>query len=77
MSMRRKDALKRLKGFVPNVEEHLQQIADNPTSRDVPHWIDEIKSWIRQMEKVLPHVGVRTANKWRAQIEEWKAKLEN
>jgi hypothetical protein len=77
MAMRRKDALKRLNGLYPLVEEHLQKIADDPTSRDVPHWTQEVNSWIRQMEDVLPHVGDNTAAEWSARIADWKARLED
>jgi hypothetical protein len=75
MAMSRKDALKRLNGLRPKVEGHLQKIAGNPSSRDVPHWTKEIESWISQMDDVLPHVGADTSAKWFIRIAEWKAKL--
>jgi hypothetical protein len=37
--------------------------------------MNEINSWIKQMEDVLPHVGEKTAAEWLAKIAEWKAKL--
>jgi hypothetical protein len=75
MAMSRKDALKRLNGLGPRVEEHLGKIANNPGSRDIPHWTGEIDTWIKQMEDVLPHVGDKTAAEWAAKIAEWKARL--
>ncbi len=75
MAIPRKEALKRLKGHAPTIEKHFRKIAADPTNWSVLHWIGEINEWIRQMEEVLPHVGVKTAQKWRAQIEEWNAKL--
>jgi hypothetical protein len=75
MAMSRKDALKRFNGLAPRVEEHLQKIANNPASRDVPHWIGEINHWIERMEDLLPHAGDKTAAQWAARIAEWKARL--
>jgi hypothetical protein len=73
--MNRKDALKRLKGLAPRIEEHLSKIADDPTSRDVPHWMTEINTWIEQMEDMLDHVGEKTSEDWREKIAAWKATL--
>jgi hypothetical protein len=75
MAISRKDALKRLNGLSPRVEEHLQRIANNPGSRDIPHWTAEAENWIRQMEDVLPNVGDKTAAEWAARIAEWRARL--
>jgi hypothetical protein len=75
MAMSRKDALKRLNGLTPKIEEHLQKIANDPMSRDLPHWTREVENWIRQMEKVLPYIGDKTAAEWAARIAEWKARL--
>ena len=75
MAISRKDALKRWKGLAPQVEEHLQKIADNPASRDIPHWTAEINHWITQMENMLPHAGDKTAAEWAARIAEWKVRL--
>jgi hypothetical protein len=73
--MTRKDALKRLSGLGLRVEEHLEKIASNPGSRDIPKWTTEISNWIQQSEKVLRHVGDKTAAKWAARIADWKARL--
>lgn len=75
MGMSRKDALRRLNGLAPRIDDHLEKISDDPTGREVPHWSVEINSWIKQMEAVLPQVRGKTAAAWAAQIAEWKAKL--
>jgi hypothetical protein len=75
MAMSRKDALKRLNGLAPRLEEHLQKITSNPASLDVPHWIGEINHWIKPMENLLPHAGDKTAAEWAVRIAGWKARL--
>jgi hypothetical protein len=70
--MKRKDALKRMRGLAPQIEEHLDKICNDPSSRDVPHWVKEIESWIRQIESLLPYVGERTAEYWGRRIEGWR-----
>ena len=77
MAISRKKALKLLHGYAPRVEEHVQKIANDPASRDVPHWLHEAKSWISQMEDVLPHVGRKTAGEWQRRIAKWQASLGN
>jgi hypothetical protein len=74
MSISRKEALKRLNGLAPRIEEHLLKIANNPGSRDIPHWRGEITHWFKQMERLLPHVGGKTAGEWLARIAGWKDK---
>jgi hypothetical protein len=73
--MTRKDALKRLHGLAPQVEEHLEKIRNHPSGRDVPHWVKEIESWIWQMEAALPYVGKKTAGDWSRRIKGWKGLL--
>ncbi len=36
-----------------NIEEHLDNIANNPTSRDVPHWQSEIRTFEEQLRLAL------------------------
>ena len=50
----RQGALRRLNGLSIRVEQHLEKIAKNPVSDEVPHWKSEIRQWIIQMEHVLP-----------------------
>jgi len=77
MAISRKDALRRVNGLAPRVEEHLSKIAAEPASRDVPHWTNEINSWIKQVEELLLHVGKRTSSQWSTRVAKWKAELEN
>jgi len=73
--MNRKDALKRANGLAPQIEEHLDKIGDNPASRDVPHWMREVRAWIGQIEAMLPHLGQKTAEDWARRIEGWRARI--
>jgi hypothetical protein len=75
MGVRRKDALAKMLGLVPQVERHLEKIAAEPASRDIRHWQAEIRSWLNQMEALVPHVGKKTAQEWQARIESWRAQL--
>jgi hypothetical protein len=74
-AMRRKNALKRLSGLALKVDEHVQKIAADPTSRDAPHWQKEVETWIQQMEAVLLDVGEKTADAWAARIGQWKQQM--
>jgi hypothetical protein len=71
----RKDALKRLDGLAPQVEEHLAKMAATPRSRSVPHWRKEVASWLEQMDRLLPALGKKTAAGWEERIAGWKAQL--
>lgn len=76
MSIRRKTALKRLIGLAPMIEAHLELLDQEPNSTAVLHWKAEIRSWLRQMNDVLPHVGGRTARVWQDRLEAWASLLE-
>jgi hypothetical protein len=75
MAIPRQQALKRLEGLAPQVEEHLAKIATNPTSRDVPHWKTEIRAFLGEMERLAPHTGRKTGEEWAAKIAEWRRLL--
>lgn len=75
MGITRKDALRRLAGLAPRVIEHLEYLAEEPDSQDVPHWKHETRNWITQMEEVLHAVGKKTGAQWRDQINAWLARL--
>ena len=75
MAISRKTALKRLGGLSAQVEEHLAKIAENPASAGVPYWQGEIRSWLSQMEAVMPNVGKKTGREWSELIGRWRATL--
>lgn len=75
MAISRRDALKRLQGLAPRVTEHLEQLAADPESWDVPHWRGEVRTWLDQMREILPHVGKKTGQEWAAKLAGWEAQL--
>jgi hypothetical protein len=75
MGLSRKDALKKMNGLKKRIEQHIKKVAETPASRDVPHWLGEIRSWIAQVEEASEHVGARTQDEWQRTIESWKAGL--
>ena len=74
--MRRKDALVRLNGLAPQVEEHLQKLQNDPSSRDAGHWRKEIEAWLTHMEALLPNLGKKTSGLWAKRLESWKNELD-
>lgn len=76
MSISRSKALKRLNSLALNVELHLQLITDEPQCDAANHWRFEVRSWLQQMLKVLPFVGGKTGDVWRARIEQWAIRVE-
>jgi hypothetical protein len=75
MAISRKEALKTMNGLVPQVERHLAKIATQPGHSSIPHWRHEVRIWLQQMQKVLPHVGKKTAAAWQERIQEYEAAL--
>jgi hypothetical protein len=41
---------KTIKSLEENIQEHLDKIANNPASRDVPHWQSEIRTFQEQLD---------------------------
>jgi hypothetical protein len=76
MAISRQDALKRLNGLAPRVQEHLQKLAEHPESWDASHWKQEAASWLDQMEAVLPHVGKKTGSTGPSKSLQWRNELE-
>ncbi len=76
MGMRRKDALRRLESLLVPTLEHLEKLHVEMSDFAYNHWRWEVTNWILQMEKVLPHVGKRTAEHWRQRLGELKRRTE-
>ena len=76
MGMKRKDALKRLKGFAIQVEYHLEKMAANPENREIHHWKREVRGLLLQMEWLLPQIGRKTGTEWENTIAAWKVEME-
>jgi len=76
MAIPRKDALKRLRSLLLQVDKHIEALASEPDATSVAAWKHEARNWLQQMEEMLPHVGKKTSAEWRAIIEIRKAKLE-
>jgi hypothetical protein len=76
MGSRRKSALKRLEGLQRQIEKHLRKIIDNQDSRDTEHWREEVRSWLSQMDRLLRHLGKKTAIVWTEWLAQARAGLE-
>lgn len=77
MAMSRRDALKRLQGLAPRVEEHLEQLAADPESWDASHWRGEVRTWLDQLRAVLPYIGKKSGREWAEKLAGWEARLES
>lgn len=75
MAISRSKALKRLRGLRKTIEEHLGLLTENPHALPGDHWRGEVRSWIRQAEDMVPHVGKKTGAEWILQISDWKSRL--
>jgi hypothetical protein len=76
MVMKRKDALKRLRGLASQVKYHLEKMAANPKTREFPKWKREVRGWLMQMEELLHLIGKKTATEWVDIIAIWKNEME-
>jgi hypothetical protein len=78
MAMSRAKALERAEGQVFELENHFNKIArniDNPGCRTINHWKGEIRSFIQNIEDVIPHMGKKTGAEWATRVAEWKSRL--
>ncbi len=72
MALKRKDALRRLEGLLPEVEKHLQKLIATPNSQDASHWRAELSGWFVEMERVTQFVGKKTSIVWEERIGRWR-----
>jgi hypothetical protein len=77
MAIPRKDALRRLQDLVPELEKHLAEIVSEPDAQARSHWKGEVENWLRQMERMLRHVGKKTSAEWQRRIEIYRQRLES
>jgi hypothetical protein len=77
MGIRRKDALKHMRGFALRVQIHLEKIAANPDHPSIRHWKREIRGWLMQMEELLPQIGKKTGSEWATAISIWRIEMEH
>ena len=75
MAFARKEAIKRLEGLAPQVEEHLSKIAKEPACQAVSHWAGEVRSFIKQMRAAAERAGKKTAAEWESRLTEWESRL--
>lgn len=75
MARTRREALDKIESFVAGVEEHLAMLAAAPNQSAGPHWRHEVRTWLRDMEALLRHVGKKTSAQWQARIDTWRAAL--
>jgi hypothetical protein len=75
MARKRKEALEKIESLVPEVDRHVERVLANPGHSSRRKWKHEALSWLHQMEALLPHVGQKTAAKWQARINSWRAAL--
>ena len=75
MAISREVALDRLNSFAAQVEMHLEKLASEPNSQPTSHWRSELRHFLHEMERMLPHVGRRTATQWTNRIDAYKRTL--
>jgi hypothetical protein len=76
MARSRKSALEQIESLVPRVEGHIAKIAAYPGHSALDHWKGEARTWIRDMEALLRHVGKKTSAQWQARTDAWRAAIE-
>jgi hypothetical protein len=77
MARSRKSALQKIESLVPGVEGHVGKIAAYPGDTSLDHWKGEARTWLREMEAMLRHVGKKTSAQWQARIDAWRAAIQD
>jgi RHS repeat-associated protein len=75
MGIGRQKALQHIETLVPHIETHLAKIAAEPLSQAVGHWRTEVRAALGVMERMLPHIGKKTAAEWGPRIAEWWTRI--
>ena len=76
MARTRKAALDKIESLVPGVEGHIAKIAAFPGHSSQDHWKHETRTWLREREGLLRHVGKKTSAQWQDRIDAWRAAIE-
>ncbi len=77
MARTRKAALDKIESLVAEVEDHVAKIAAYPGHSAMDHWKGEARTWLRDMEAMLRHVGKKTSAQWQTRIDAWRAAIED
>jgi hypothetical protein len=75
MAISRQRALERLMKNAEVIESHLAKLRRDPGHPAAAHWRHEVRNWIAQMERMVPHVGKKTGAEWRLRIETFQSDL--
>ena len=75
MARSRKAALEKIESLVAGVEGHVAKIAALPGHSAMDHWKGEARTWLREMEALLRHVGKKTSAQWQARIDAWRVAI--
>ncbi len=75
MGIGRSDALDRMGAWRLQVEKHMAKILASPGDLSVPHYLHEVRIWMRDIERLKQHVGKRTGAEWDQVLEKWRNEL--
>jgi hypothetical protein len=77
VAITRKQALNRIEGLVPQIEEHVRKLTESPHDEAAGHWRAELRSWLAEVRQLLTHVGKRTAARWEPRLQAWEGHSED
>jgi hypothetical protein len=75
MPRKRKEALQDMEDLVPQLERHLERIGADRDNPSVNHYRAEVLAWAK-IERLVSHVGKKTATIWQVRIDAWRSALE-
>ena len=73
MGIARSDALRKMMSWRGQVEEHIAKVLANPG--DFPHYLHEVRIWVRDIQRLKQHVGKKTGAQWDEMLAEWFTRL--